>query len=152
MTLQTFSRLTLGQRTFCRVASVWVCCVILLLTVVSCGKSGPPRYELSGTITFHGKPVPAGEIRFEPIGSVVNITTIGEAEIKDGKYSTILNKGIIGGRQKVYVSGYNGIPEPGSGPRGASIFDVYIMEIKLPEEPSTFDVVVPDGVRALRKF
>lgn len=137
-------------QTSCRQASVMVSCACLSLTVASCGKSGPPRYELSGLITYRGKPVPAGTIRFEPIGSVVNPSTIGEAEIKDGKYATLPAKGIIGGRQIVFVAGYNGRPEPGSGPMGASVFAMHTLEIDLPEESSTLDIIVPDGIPAIQ--
>jgi len=133
---------------FCR----FVAYGLLLAMVVSCGKAGVPRYELSGTVTYQGKPVPAGSIRFEPVGTTLNNSTIGDADIKDGKYSTLLDRGIIGGRQRVFVYGFNGIPEPGSGPEGAAIFGSHIVEIDLPDEASKLDIQVPDSVRPLRPF
>jgi len=120
--------------------------------VVSCGKAGLPRYELSGTVTYQGKPVPAGNIRFEPVGTTLNNSTIGDADIIDGKYSTLLDRGIIGGMHRVFVYGFNGIPEPGSGPEGAAIFGSHIVEMDLPEEASKIDIKVPDSVRPLRPF
>ncbi len=128
---------------------VWSCYAVLFLTVQGCGEKGPARYELSGTITYRGNPVPAGTITFEPKDIVVNSTTIGEAEIKDGQYRTLPDKGVVGGAHRVFVSGYNGIPEPGSGPLGASIFATYTTEIKLPREPSTHDFKVPANVPAM---
>jgi len=125
---------------------------LFLVMVASCGKSGPPRFELSGTITYQDKQVPAGSIRFEPLGPIVNGTTIADADIKDGKYSTRLDRGIVGGPHRMYVYGFNGIPEPGSGPEGASVFEGYIAEIDLPEATSTFNIIVPDSVRPLRPF
>ena len=129
--------------------SVWCCYVVLFLAVQGCGEKGPARYELSGKITYRGNPVPAGTITFEPKEMVVNSTTIGEAEIKDGQYRTLPDKGVVGGPQKVFVSGYNGIPEPGSGPLGASVFATYATEIELPREPSTHDIEVPAAVPAM---
>ena len=41
-----------------------------VLVLAGCGRqSGPPRHELSGTVTFDGKPVPAGEIQFARYGA-----------------------------------------------------------------------------------
>ncbi len=136
---------------FSRLISMAVCCLVLA-TLVSCGDSGPARYELSGTITYKGKPVPAGYLRYEPLETPVNKSTVGEADIKDGKYATLLNKGSTGGKHLIFIYGFNGIPEPGSGPAGAAIFDSYATEAELPKESSTLDIEVPDKVRQLRKF
>ena len=70
---------------------------MLFLIVPGCGEKGPDRFELSGKVTYRGKPVPAGTITFEPTDRVVNATTIGEAEIKDGQYKTLPDKGVVGG-------------------------------------------------------
>jgi hypothetical protein len=32
-----------------------------------CGQEGISRYEISGTVTFQGQPVPEGNIAFEPV-------------------------------------------------------------------------------------
>lgn len=125
---------------------------LVLMTATSCGTSGPARYQLTGAITYQGKPVPAGTMRFEPVGSVVNKDSVSEAEIKDGEYATLPGRGVVGGPHRMYVFGFNGIPEPGSGPMGASIFEGYVTEIDLPEEASAIDIVVPDTVRALQPF
>lgn len=37
-----------------------------LLLAEGCGKSGVERHNLSGQVTFRGKPLPAGLIVFEP--------------------------------------------------------------------------------------
>ena len=134
-----------------RLISMAAACLVLS-TLVSCGDTGPPRFELSGTITYKGKPVPAGYIRYEPLDTVVNKSTVGNADIKDGKYSTLRDQGSTGGRHRVFVYGFNGIPEPGSGPAGAAIFNSYAVEAELPLETSTLDIEVPEKVRQLRKF
>ena len=127
-------------------------CAILLLSTASCKDSGETRFELTGKVTYKGKPVPAGMVRFEPLDTVVNRTTIGMAEIKDGQFKTLPDHGTTGGRQQAFVSGGNGIPEPGSGPDGASIFEEYFFEIDVPKEDSTLDIEVPDSVPQLTKF
>lgn len=121
-----------------------ICILTIALTLAGCGDSGPERFELSGQATYDGKPIPAGVITFEPEGTTLNASTIGEAEIKDGRYKTLPTKGIVGGRHTVFVAGYNGIPEPGSGPYGASLFaPVYKTSEQFPLEASTFDFEVP---------
>jgi hypothetical protein len=98
-------------------------------------------------VTYDGIAIPAGIITFEPVGINVNATTIGEAEIKDGQYRTLPDKGIVGGPHTVFIAGYNGIREPGSGPYGASLFaPVYKTTVELPREPSTFDFDVPKNL------
>lgn len=126
-----------------------VSCVVLLLAAAGCGEKGPTRYSLSGRVEYRGKPVPAGTITFEPKHMVVNKTTIGEASIKDGRYQTLKEKGVVGGPQTVFISGYNGVPEPGSGPMGASVFATSTLEVDLPDEPSTYDFEVPANVRPM---
>jgi hypothetical protein len=41
-----------------------ICCALSLL---GCGDGGPPRYVVSGTVTWRGEPLPAGQIVFEPL-------------------------------------------------------------------------------------
>jgi hypothetical protein len=125
--------------------------VAMALTLVGCGDSGPERYELSGQVTYDGKPIPAGVITFEPQGITLNASTMGEAEIQAGRYKTLPEKGIVGGQHTVFIAGYNGIPEPGSGPYGASLFaPVYKTSVQLPAEPSSLDFDVPKDVGGLR--
>ncbi len=114
------------------------------LILNGCQSQGPERYEISGKVTYEGQPVSAGLITFEPEGIIINATTIGEAEIEDGEYKTLPAKGVVGGPHTVFIAGYNGIPEPGSGPYGASLFaPVFKTSIELPREPSTHDFHVP---------
>lgn len=43
-----------------------VCLGLLFIAALGCGPSGPKMYEVTGTITFDGKPVQYGEIVFSP--------------------------------------------------------------------------------------
>ena len=46
----------------------WFCLFLAasVCFVAGCGQSGTRRYNVEGTVTIGGKPVPAGEVRFEP--------------------------------------------------------------------------------------
>ena len=77
--------------------TVWMLLISGSLALVGCGgavESGPPRFRLSGKVTFDGKPVPAGTIYFEPATGPA-----GSAQIKDGQYDTA--NGMAGGADPV---------------------------------------------------
>lgn len=119
--------------------------VTLALMTAGCGESGPPSYDVSGTVTFDGQPVPAGKIMFEPDRSAGNEGPRGIAMIKDGQYQTLPDKGAIGGPHIVRIFGFDGIrPKGWSGSDfGTPIFPRYETKVDLPREPSTHDFDVP---------
>jgi hypothetical protein len=81
----------------CRIAAAFLLCAA---ACVGCsGEEGPAMYPIAGTVTFAGKPIPVGDIRFEPLEGVVNRQTISVAPIQDGKYNTQ----VTGGPQRVSV-------------------------------------------------
>jgi hypothetical protein len=41
------------------------------LLLAGCGPAGPPTYEVSGTVTWNGQPLPAGDIIFQPVDGTV---------------------------------------------------------------------------------
>lgn len=45
-----------------------IVCVVIALLLTGCGRSGPAKYPVSGTITFNGAPLPDGSIVFMPVG------------------------------------------------------------------------------------
>jgi hypothetical protein len=63
---------------------IWIAVVgVAVPFVVGCEESGPQRYEVNGTVTLDGEPIPTGDILFEsPDGSMVDA-----GQIKDGKFS-----------------------------------------------------------------
>lgn len=120
---------------------------LLGLSISGCDR-GPTRYPLSGKATYGEKPIPAGWIAFEPDQEDLKVTkeTMAEATIKDGEYKTLPDQGVIGGKHKVFITACNGIPEPGSGPHGISIFlRTYETTVDFGEEPSTYDFDVPSS-------
>lgn len=85
---------------------------MLALIVPGCG-DGPKRVRVSGTVTFQGKPVPYGNVVFEPDKFKGNSGPQGYATIKDGRFDTAIAGGTdpAPGPQIVAIEGY---PELGN--------------------------------------
>ncbi len=86
----------------------------ILLLACGCGggDSGPPRFDISGKVTFDNKPVPYGTIQFMPDSTKSNTGPVGYAVIHNGEYSTAAagGKGVVGGPHQVVVSGFSEKP------------------------------------------
>jgi hypothetical protein len=114
--------------------------VCALAMVVGCSKqSGPPRYTVSGTVTFRGEPVPVGTIAFEPDASQGNRGPAGYADIVNGRFQTHL--GAVGGPHIVRINGASGpmIDET----QDTSLFSDYRTTCDLPQQSTTIDFDVP---------
>ena len=122
---------------------------VIVLTICvglsGCGESKLPQYSISGKITFDGKPVPTGSVKFEPVTEDGNYKTT-VVEYKDGSYSASGENGIFGGKYKIVVFGYDGVPyEGGEGTIdiGKELFPSYTMEKELEAKEQTLDIEVP---------
>lgn len=82
--------------------------------LAGCGGGGGSvdLYNVAGTITYNGEPVPYGRIEFEPDTAGGNVGGPGYAEIKAGEYDTSAagGRGVIGGRHFVFVTGLESEP------------------------------------------
>ena len=80
-------------------------CLASFLLAVGCGPSGPKTFNVSGKVTFKGQPIPIGKIYFDPVE--VSAPS-GFADIVDGVYDTSKkgNKGVVAGKFKVRIQGY----------------------------------------------
>jgi hypothetical protein len=121
---------------------------ILLAWCAGCGEQGPPRYKLSGTVTFEGEPVPRGSVILEPDPAEGNKGPSVTAEIRDGKYSVPGDRGTVGGPHLVRIVGTDGIPTSIGDmeiPEGAALFPDYTTTADLPAGDATldFDVEAP---------
>jgi hypothetical protein len=103
--------------------------VAVCLVTASCGgNGGPPRYQLSGEVKFNGKPIPVGFIYFNPDTTKGNSGPGSGAEIKNGKYVTPRDGGIVGGPMIVKIDGYDGISKDLGGEmvaNGSALFEAY---------------------------
>lgn len=114
---------------------------LLLLPPLGCGQSGPPRYHVSGTVTYQGEPVPVGSILFQPDPTKGNSGPYGNAAIKDGKYDTRLDgQPTCGGSQIVIVQAFDGEHFTEYTPYGAPLGDGYQQPHELPKKDATLDI------------
>ncbi|WP_145266689.1 hypothetical protein [Calycomorphotria hydatis] len=113
--------------------------IMLTVAAVGCGGNpdGPQRYSLSGSVTYNGQPVPAGNILLSPNREKGNSGPATVASINDGKYETFPGKGMVGGHFVVTITA-----EPKQ-EMTLPLFDTYTMEVELPNEDSSFDFDVP---------
>src|SRR5438477_2758334 len=127
-------------------ATALVLATLLAVMLVGCG--GRKIYSLSGTITFQGKPVPAGQIVFEPDASAGNSGQAAFAKIKDGRYDTRIDgSGTLGGPHLVRIHGRDGIPR-GELLNGLPLFRRdYETKVDLPKADAKQDFEVPAGER-----
>ena len=126
-------------------------CLILLAAVISSGCGPRDRYALSGSVTFDGKPIPAGTITFVPFGAGKPGRTAAFCEIKAGKYDTKTGRNPGSGPHRVMISGCDGVPYQSqmgeiveNHPMGKQLFPTHLVEIDVPEKNGmVFDFAVP---------
>lgn len=129
----------------------WLLAASSLLVWVGCGGSGgPERYHLSGTVTYAGKPVPAGTVSFVPDTSKGNSGPGGSAPIKDGTFDTSNGTGHVSGPHVVTVAGFDGVATPEM-PVGTSLFGDYQTSIDLPKQDGTQAFDIPAERQGRRK-
>ncbi len=120
---------------------------LCLMSLVGCGggDAGPPRFQLSGTVTFDGNPVPNGMIVFEPDTSRNNKGPQGLAVIDQGKFDTSLagGKGIVGGPMVVRITGQSSKGDPNSDEPIKALFENFELREEFPKSKSTKDFAVP---------
>ncbi|MDB5338027.1 MAG: hypothetical protein JWN70_3646 [Planctomycetaceae bacterium] len=134
--------MTVNQRSNIRQWPWFLTCLSsILLSGCGLSDSGPTRYDATGAVTFQGKPVPYGEIIFEPDSSKGNEGPAARAVIENGTYKTEKDKGVVAGAVRVRISGYDGNPPPGGGtqPHGKPLFSEYVDKVDQPEDVATHD-------------
>lgn len=115
----------------------------LLCSIGCSGDDG--KHTISGTVTFKGEPVPAGEVRFTPDMSKGNNGPVVLARIKEGRYETPSDKGVVGGPYQLRVSGFGSAPnskDPTASDFGRPMFPVHRQDVDLPREDHEFDIVI----------
>jgi hypothetical protein len=121
--------------------------VVAVCVAAGCGPAGPVTYPLSGSVTWNGKPVPAGLMRLVPDAEAGNPGPATVAEIKQGRYATPEKKGIAGGKYRVFISGSDGIPventeEGTTDVLGRPLFTDVLQEVEFPRAAATHDFVL----------
>ncbi len=125
----------------------WLLLLCLGGLSLGCGVSdGPTRYRVSGTVSFRGQPVPKGSITLEPDGDAGNSGPGGGAEIVNGRYSTGLEGGVVGGPYVIRIVGYDGVEANMAGetlPDGKPLFRPFETTFDFPKESITKDFEIP---------
>ncbi len=80
-----------------------VCCALLGPILGGCGRNGPERVVVSGSVTYRGKPL-EGLIRFVPAKGTR--APVSGALVKDGKYTIDGKGGVPVGTHRVEISSY----------------------------------------------
>lgn len=75
-----------------------------LIWLAGCGDKGPKRYHVTGSVTFEGKPIEAGEIRFSPFTGQGRPDS---GKILDGKYELK----VTAGKKKIKIFAASTDPE-----------------------------------------
>ena len=81
--------------------------------LAGCGISEPPKYEISGTVTFKGIPLKVGSFDFRPEGA--SCPTYAGTQVIEGGYKIPAGNGLQPGWYKVSISSVGGPPLPPSG-------------------------------------
>ncbi len=85
--------------------------VVCIATVLSgCRDQGPERVQVSGTVTYNGKPLSSGMIRFMPTAST-NAPMAG-AKIKDGQYTLDQHGAVPVGTFRVEIEALRTVAAP----------------------------------------
>jgi hypothetical protein len=99
----------------------------IFLTLVGCGREGPERVPLSGTVTFRGEPVEKGRIYFFPAEGTM--APMSGGHIAQGRYVVEHKGGVPVGTHRVEIVGFR--PDPRYAHLAQETSDV---EDELPEE------------------
>jgi hypothetical protein len=123
-----------------------LCCLLL----PGCGSGDAQIFDISGTVTFDGKPVPAGRITIVPDFTKNNDGPQGWVDIRDGKFDTRQGgRKVIAGPVVLRIEGFDGTA---TNPKhfGNPIFNAYEIKLDLPAEASSHTLEVPkDAARGL---
>jgi hypothetical protein len=120
----------------------------LFISASGCGPAGAKRYELSGKITWAGRPIPAGLIYFDPdIAGGVDGPQ-GYAIIEKGQYDTRKGGGGHGGgKYLIRLVALDGVPGPEAA-LGRPLFPEYSWPEDLPEADGQKDFDIPADVKS----
>ncbi len=128
-------------------AGRWLACVtgLLLIGVAGCGRRGPERFHVSGTVTHAGKPVQLGRVVFEPDTARGNDGPQGFAPIENGRFDTARPhcRGTVGGPMRVRIDGFEMTGGEDAAASGKLLFATHEEAIDLPRADVVRDFVVP---------
>lgn len=125
------------------IRSVVLGACLLTLTSVGCGPAPDPVARVHGTVTFRGKPVPKGNVFFDPDGTKGTSGKQGFAGIVDGQFDTAApdGDGIKPGDYTVRVQAFDGKPLPDL-PFGTGLTSEFVTKKNFSEDNNAYDIVI----------
>ena len=120
---------------------------LLTSLAIGCQKQdGPVRYDVSGTVTYQGDPVPSGSVVFTPDTAQGNSGPQGTAKIVDGHYDTANSgRGTVGGPHQVHVIATDAMTAEEAELQPPLAEHTFTLD--LPEDETTQDLEIPSGKR-----
>jgi hypothetical protein len=116
--------------------------LLAALVLAGCGTGDEVLYDVSGTATFDGKPIPKGVIFFDPDPTKGGAGGQGFANIWDGKYTTAeKGRGVRGGAYIIRLVGFDGKTGQ-EAPFGDFLFPEHQEAKELPKANSTLDFAI----------
>lgn len=139
-----------------RLGWCWIMAVVAGVFLAGCGEKGLDRYEVTGVITFQGKPLDRGNIQFIPADP--SLPTQAGTGISAGNYTIPQAQGLVPGKYLVSISsadgetpveGSNALPGPSGNfaskdriPAEFNTNSKLEVEVKT-DKPNKFDFTVP---------
>jgi hypothetical protein len=127
-------------------ATCFVLAGVGLSAAAGCGGDGLDRHEVSGSVTFAGTPVQAGQLSFEPASDLGLIAPSGYAKVENGSYKIERDVGPIAGQYTFRVSGFDlarmRVIE-GEGADVPMLFPEYVLQVDIPPPEGRLDIEVP---------
>lgn len=121
------------------------CLTLLIVTLAGCGPPASSRVDVSGKVTFQGKPVPKGRIDFVPDRGRGNHGPAGYAVIDAGRFDTRQGgRGAVPGPQTAVIQGFDG--QRGEMPgmlNGNPLFESYRVTTDVRADQQEYDFDVP---------
>ncbi len=82
--------------------------VLVAAMLTGCGREGPERVIVSGTITYRGEPLKEGQIRFFPTKGTQ--APMSGADVVDGRYTVKAKGGVAIGTHRIEIIAHR--PDP----------------------------------------
>jgi hypothetical protein len=88
-----------------KVSRILLFCLLTTALLTGCRRSDDLEVsKVTGTVTYQGKPIPDGEVRFVPTGQTKGPASAGT--IRDGKYEVVARGGVPVGTHRVEVRAF----------------------------------------------
>jgi hypothetical protein len=123
-------------------ASVGLLTSVGLLASVGCAPAGPTKYPISGTVTYKGQPVPAGNLHFDPDPRTNPKGVPVTLSITNGVYASAPGQGLLPGDYLVRVQAFDG-KAANEAPLGEALCPEQTRPHTQPAGSTTLEITLP---------